>query len=236
MAVRAPDGVGPVYEHPWFVRFVHWTNAVTVSVMVLSGLQIFNAFPSFGSKVPERDLIEAIPDAVALGGWLGGALQWHFTFMWIFVIGGLLYIAAQLVSGHIRTVLFVPGDVPGVWPMVRHYFLFGPKPPMTAQYNALQKLAYTTALLLGGLLMWTGAVMYKPAQLSFLGAPLGGFHNARVVHFVAMCGLVAFVPGHLIMVALHGWDNFRSMFTGWKRHPGYRSAPLMHATEDDTSS
>jgi hypothetical protein len=23
------------------------------------------------------------------------------------------------------------------------------------------------------------------------------------------------------MVALHGWDNFSSMFIGWKRHPGY---------------
>ena len=29
----------PVYEHPWFVRFLHWTNAVAVTVMVLSGLQ-----------------------------------------------------------------------------------------------------------------------------------------------------------------------------------------------------
>jgi thiosulfate reductase cytochrome b subunit len=38
-----------------------------------------------------------------------------------------------------------------------------------------------------------------------------------------MCGLLAFVPGHLIMVALHGWDNFVSIFTGWKRHPEYTS-------------
>ena len=23
------------------------------------------------------------------------------------------------------------------------------------------------------------------------------------------------------LVALHGWDNFASMLTGWKRHPEY---------------
>ena len=234
MAAHHDAGVRPVFEHPWFVRFVHWTNAVAVSVMILSGLQIFSAFPSFGAKLPERDLIEAIPEAVTLGGWLGGALQWHFTFMWLFAIGGGFYVAAQLVSGHVRTVLFVPRDVPGVWPMVRHYFLFGPKPPATAQYNALQKLAYTTALALGGLLLWSGAVMYKPAQLSLLGAPLGGYHNARVVHFLAMCGLVAFIPGHLIMVAIHGWDNFRSILTGWKRHPEYPTAQSMQATDGVT--
>jgi len=29
------------------------------------------------------------------------------------------------------------------------------------------------------------------------------------------------VPGHLVMVALHGWENFVAMLTGWKRDPEY---------------
>jgi thiosulfate reductase cytochrome b subunit len=97
------------------------------------------------------------------------ALQWHFTFMWIFALGGLWYVAAQLVSGHVKTVLFTRRDVSGVWPMARHYFLFGPKPATTGQYNALQKLAYTSAVLLSVLMVWTGAVIYKPAPLSRSG-------------------------------------------------------------------
>jgi thiosulfate reductase cytochrome b subunit len=127
----------PLYEHPWAVRFSHWANAVTVTVLTMSGLQIFSAFPSFGPKIPQENLIEAVPEAVALGGWLGGALQWHFTFMWIFAGSGLLYVVSQITSGHYRTVLFTPRDVRGVWPMARHYFLFGPKPPSTGQYNPL---------------------------------------------------------------------------------------------------
>jgi thiosulfate reductase cytochrome b subunit len=31
------------YRHPWFVRISHWTNAVVLAVMLMSGLQIFNA-------------------------------------------------------------------------------------------------------------------------------------------------------------------------------------------------
>lgn len=216
-----PAASPPIFEHPWAVRFSHWANAITVTVMVMSDLQIFTAFPSFGSKIPQQNLIDEVPKAIALGGWLGGALQWHFTFMWIFAGGGLLYAVSQVVSGHFRTVLFRPRDVPGVWPMARHYFLFGPKPPATGQYNPLQKLAYTSALLFGSLSLLTGLVMYKPVQFSALGWLFGGFHNARIVHFLAMCALLGFIPGHLIMVALHGWDNFASMVTGWKRHPDY---------------
>jgi thiosulfate reductase cytochrome b subunit len=129
---------------------------------------------------------------------------------------GVCYAVGQFVSGHYRTVLFTRRDVPGVWPMARHYFLFGPKPEVTGQYNPLQKLAYTVTIGCGALAMLTGLVLYKPAQLSGLAWMFGGFHWARIWHFASMCGLVLFLPGHLIMVALHGWSNFAAMLTGWK--------------------
>jgi len=71
-----------VYEHPLIVRLCHWVNAVSLFVMAGSGLQIFRAFPSFGAKIPQKDLLDW-PKSLAIGGWLGGALQWHLTFMWI---------------------------------------------------------------------------------------------------------------------------------------------------------
>jgi Ni/Fe-hydrogenase b-type cytochrome subunit len=216
---RGPQS--PVYEHPWAVRFAHWASAISIVVLTMSGLRILAAFPSFGSKVPEHDLVEAVPAAITLGGWLGGALQWHFTFMWVFAGAGVLYVIFEIATGHYRAVLFTPRDINGVWPMARHYFLFGPKPPAEAQYNPLQKLAYTSIVALGGLVLTTGLVMYKPAQLSTLGVIFGGYHGARVIHFLAMCGILAFIPGHLVMVVLHGWDNFSSIVTGWKRHPEY---------------
>jgi Ni/Fe-hydrogenase b-type cytochrome subunit len=216
-----PSLIRAAYEHPFPIRLTHWVNAISLFVMVTSGLRIFRAFPAFGPKIPEKILLE-IPKAITLGGWLGGALQWHFTFMWFFAAGGVLYLSYQLISGHYRTVLFSLKDVSGVWPMARHYFLFGPKPPVTGQYNPLQKLAYTSTIGFGVLSLLTGLVLYKPAQFSALAWLFGGYHLARLWHFAAMCGFLAFIPGHLIMVVLHGWSNFFSMLTGWKREPEYQ--------------
>jgi thiosulfate reductase cytochrome b subunit len=200
-------------DHPSIVRLSHWAGALATTILVLSGLEIFAAFPSFGDKIPQVDLFVP-PGFMRLGGWLGGALPWHFTFAWVFVMSGVVYLAYQIGSGNIRQVLFVPRDIPGVWPMARHYFLFGPKPPQHEVYNPLQKLAYTTVLGLGVLAAVTGAALYKPIQLSWLVAMLGGFRLTRIWHFVAMAGILAFIPGHLVMVALHGWRNFASMWTG----------------------
>jgi len=207
-------------EHPAIVRLCHWLSAISITVLIASGLEVFAAFPSFGDKVPQRDLFTP-PDAVRLGGWLGGALQWHLAFAWIFLASGAAYASYQAATRNYRQVLFSRGDVRGVWPMVRHYFFFGPKPPVTEAYNPLQKHAYTTVIVLGILSVLTGLVIWKPVQFSWLAWPMGGFHLARVWHFIIMWAMLAFVFGHLVMVVLHGWNNFVSMLTGWKKNPEY---------------
>jgi Ni/Fe-hydrogenase b-type cytochrome subunit len=209
-----------VCEHPWAVRFSHWLNVIALLVMVGSGLQIFRAFPSFGSKIPQKDLLHW-PKAFAIGGWLGGGLQWHLTFMWIYLGTGIFYIAYQAFSGNYRQVLFTPRDVGGVWPMIRYYFFFGAKPLETEAYNPLQKLAYTSAIALGILSALTGVAVWKPVQFSWLAWMMGGFHLARLWHFLVMWAILIFLFGHLVMVILHGWNNFVSMLTGYKRDPEY---------------
>lgn len=219
-SARSGEVVQAVYEHPWPVRFSHWVNTAALFVMTGSGLQIFRAFPSFGAKIPQKDLLNW-PKAFAIGGWLGGALQWHLTFMWIYIATGLFYLGYEIFSGNYRQVLFGPKDASGVWPMARHYFFFGAKPAAVETYNPLQKLAYTSAIILGVLSVLTGIVIWKPIQFSWLAWLMGGFHLARVWHFVVMWAIVAFVFGHLVMVVLHGWNNFMSMLTGWKTDPDY---------------
>src|SRR5438309_8800925 len=156
-----------VYEHPLVVRLCHWLNAIALLVMVGSGFQIFRAFPSFGAKIPQKDLLHW-PKAFAIGGWLGGGLQWHMTFLWIYIASGLFYVLYEVFSGNYKQVLFRPKDIPGVWPMVRYYFFFGVKPPAREAYNPLQKLAYTSALILGVLSVVTGIAVWKPVQFSWL--------------------------------------------------------------------
>ena len=203
-------------EHPAAVRVCHWAFALALAVLISSGLEVFAAFPGFGDKIPQSDLFVP-PAAVRLGGWLGGALQWHFTFAWLLALAMLIYFSYQMVSRNAGQVVFAIRDVGGVWPMVRHYFFFAPKPTITQTYNPLQKLAYSVALLLIVISLITGFALYKPVQLSWLVYGLGGFRLTRIWHFASMCGLLGFIPGHLVMVALHGWKNFAGMWTGGKR-------------------
>src|SRR5258708_34696938 len=94
-----------VYEHPLPVRLCHWLNTVSLFVLIGSGLQIFRAFPSFGAKIPQKDLVHW-PKSLALGEWLGGALQWHLTFMWIYIATAVLYLGYELFSRDYRQLLF----------------------------------------------------------------------------------------------------------------------------------
>ena len=105
--------------------------------------------------------------------------------------------------------------------MVRHYFFFGAKPPVREAYNSLQKHAYTSVVVLGVLSVATGLAIWKPIQFSWLAWTMGGFHYARLWHFIIMWAMLVFVFGHLVMVVLHGWNNFISMLTGWKKDPEY---------------
>src|SRR5689334_6631733 len=68
--------------HPVWVRITHWINALAVIVMITSGWQIYNASPLFGF---------VFPPAITLGGWLAGALLWHFAAMWVLAVNGLIY-------------------------------------------------------------------------------------------------------------------------------------------------
>lgn len=200
-------------EHPAVVRLCHWAFALASAVLIGSGLEVLAAFPAFGDKVPQSDRFIP-PSLLRIGGWLGGALQWHLTFAWLLAFAIVIYVTYQIVSRNSRQVLFTARDIDGVWPMVRYYLLRGPKPPLIGIYNPLQKLAYSTALVLIVVSIVTGVALYKPVQLSWLVYGLGGFRLTRIWHFAAMCGLLAFIPGHVFMVVLHGWRSFASMWTG----------------------
>ncbi len=161
-------------------------------------------------------------NSVALFVLIGSGLQiFRASFMWIYTATGLFYLGYQIFSGNYRQVLFLPRDLPGVWPMVKHYFFFGAKPAVKEAYNPLQKHAYTSVFALGVLSVLTGLAIWKPVQFSWLAYLMGGFHWARVWHFAIMWAILLFVFGHLVMVILHGWSNFVSMLSGWKKDPEY---------------
>src|SRR5436305_6808126 len=90
--------------HPLWVRVTHWVNAFAMVVMIGSGWEIYNASPLFGFTFPR---------SITLGGWLAGALLWHFAAMWLLAVNGLVYIALGLLTGRFRRKFLPvrPGEV-----------------------------------------------------------------------------------------------------------------------------
>jgi thiosulfate reductase cytochrome b subunit len=189
--------------HPLLVRITHWVNALAILVMVMSGWKIYNASPIFGFSFPED---------ITLGGWLGGALQWHFAAMWLLALNGLIYLAYGIASGHLLRRMFpvspraMFGDVlAALRGKLGHADL--------SVYNAAQKAAYLGAIELAIGLVLSGLAIWKPVQFYALASLMGDYDGARLLHFFCMAGIVLFVVVHVLMVVLVP-KTFLMMITG----------------------
>ena len=200
------SGDSHVKVHPLIVRMTHWVNAFAILIMVLSGWQIYNASPLFGF---------AFPYGLTLGGWLAGALQWHFAAMWLLAANGLVYLGYGVLSGHFRRKLLPvsPGALlHDVGQALRGKLAHD---DLTV-YNAAQRAAYLGAIALAVVLVLSGLVIWKPVQFHALGMLMGDYEGARYFHFFAMALLVLFVLVHVLMVVLVP-RTFATMITGRAR-------------------
>jgi thiosulfate reductase cytochrome b subunit len=71
-----------------------------------------------------------------------------------------------------------------------------------AAYNAVQKALYLGVLLAGIVIVASGLAIWKPVQLWWLTALLGGYESARLVHFLAMAAIVGFLVIHVVLALL----------------------------------
>jgi thiosulfate reductase cytochrome b subunit len=179
--------------HPLWLRVTHWLNAFAALIMMFSGWRIYDASPVFAGFV--------IPPSITLGGWLGGALQWHFAAMWLLVGNGLVYLALNLASGRFATKFF-PLSPRGVLKDLVAALQGRLDHGDLRQYNAVQKLAYLVVIVDLIVLVLSGLAIWKSVQFPLLRELMGGYDNARIVHFCAMSVMAAFVVVHVAMVAL----------------------------------
>jgi len=178
--------------HPFWLRLTHWVNALAVLVMVTSGWRIYNASPLFDFR---------FANDITLGGWLAGAIQWHFAAMWLLVANGVVYLLLNVASGRLWRKLL---------PVSPRTFYADLKAAVRGRlshadprrYNSVQRAAYLFVILDILLIVLSGLVLWKSVQFPLLRTLLGGYETARYLHFFAMAGLVGFVTVHVAMVAL----------------------------------
>ncbi len=178
--------------HPRWLRVTHWLNAVAVVILTLSGWRIYNASPLFGLR---------FADDITLGGWLAGALQWHFAAMWLLAANGLVYLLLNVGSGRLWKKFF-PLSPRTLLADLRAALRGRLSHADPTRYNSVQRAAYLFVMVDSVLLVLSGLVLWKSVQFPLLRELLGGYEAARRVHFFAMAALVGFVALHVTMVAL----------------------------------
>jgi thiosulfate reductase cytochrome b subunit len=208
-------------EQPLVIRVTHWLHVPLLVGMAGSGLQILAAYPFLGARGRNFAFYpfqgETPPEWLRLGAWLAGARSLHFGLGWFFVLNGVVYLAYLFASGEFRERLFSPRrDASSAYRTALHYLRLAPPPAASGLYNGLQRLAYTTALLLGALLVLSGLAIWKPVQLAVLTASFGGYDGARAVHLGALAAIALFTLGHVILALSHP-RTFRAILTGGEK-------------------
>jgi thiosulfate reductase cytochrome b subunit len=230
-------------KHPLAIRWMHWVNFPVLFTMVWSGLLIYwndsdNSYqhPHAVYRVGVRSLtlVRLFPPwfwkAIHAPYRVTEGLGYHFFFMWLFAINGILYVTYLLISGEWR--LLVPGrrsikDAIQVTLVDLH--LRKGLPPQK-KYNGAQRIAYSAVILMGLGSLVTGLSIYKPTQVHWITSLLGGYEMARWEHFWLTMGFCAFFVVHVVQVVLAGWNNFRSMVSG------YEIVPTAKATFEEERS
>jgi thiosulfate reductase cytochrome b subunit len=190
--------------HPLPIRIMHWTNAVTMIIMIGSGWKIYNDEVLFGWL--------HFPEAATIGKWAQHGLQWHFAGMWILAINGLCYLSYGLVTGRFRRML-LPIRASELIATIKDALRFHLSHDDPTKYNTVQKLLYVGVILVGILTVISGLAIWKPVQFSELLVLFGNFQNARLVHFLCMTAIVGFVTVH-VALALLVPHTLVAMFTG----------------------
>jgi thiosulfate reductase cytochrome b subunit len=194
----------PRRVHPLPVRIMHWVNVVAIFIMIGSGWKIYN-----------DDIIFSFlrfPDSVVIGKWAQYGLQWHFFGMWIFMLNGIAYFCYGIASGRFWRKLF-PISPREVFVTIGEALRFCLSHDDLTHYNAVQKVLYLGVMLVGVSIVISGLSLWKPVQFSELANLFGSFQNIRLVHFLCMSAIVAFIVVH-VTLALLVPQSLLAMLTG----------------------
>ncbi len=207
-------------KHPLAIRWAHWINFPVLTIMIWSGLLIYWANDVYAVRIGGKKIFHFFPDSFYkffdVPQRLSEGMAYHFLFMWFFTINGFLYVLYTAISGEWRQLLPNRHSFKEAWLVVLHDLHIRKMLPPQNKYNAAQRIAYTSIIVMGFGSLVTGLAIYKPVQLHRLTWLCGGYNLARIEHFILTIGYVLFFLIHILQVIIAGWNNFRSVISGFE--------------------
>ncbi|WP_224746325.1 cytochrome b/b6 domain-containing protein [Mucilaginibacter glaciei] len=207
-------------KHSLLMRWTHWVNFPLLTIMIWSGMLIYWSNDVYTLTIFGHQFFRFFPDwfnnFFNIPGRLAEGMAFHFLFMWFFALNGLIYVLYTIISGSWRELLPQRKSFKEAWLVLLHDLHIRKMAPPQNKYNAAQRIAYTAIIVMGFGSLITGLAIYKPVQFSTITWLCGGYHLARIAHFVLTIGYVFFFLIHVFQVVLAGWNNFRSVISGFE--------------------
>jgi thiosulfate reductase cytochrome b subunit len=207
-------------KHSLAMRWTHWINFPVLAIMIWSGMLIYWANDAYSLNIFGYTLFHFFPDSVFtflhIPYRLAEGMAFHFLFMWFFTLNGIFYILYTIFSGEWRDLVPQKHSFRDAWLVLLHDLHIRKTIPPQNKYNAAQRIAYTAIIITGIGSVLTGLAVYKPAQFYWLCWILGGYNFARFLHFALTIGYLLFFIIHIVQVFIAGWNNFRSVISGFE--------------------
>lgn len=183
-ATPAKRPKSPIPSQALLAKIFHWTNLISLFVMLFSGLQIYNANPVFGGRGAWH-----FPGFLTLGGWLGGGRNWHFAAMWFYALNLLWYGLYILISRRWQKRFASGSDMKAL------------RVSQNAKRKnyALHRLVYTAILPVLVLSIVSGLAMYKPASFHGLTSLFINWQTLRTIHFATVPIVIVFTLIHSLL-------------------------------------
>lgn len=215
-------------KHPAAIRWFHWINFPLIAIMIWSGMLIYWANDVYRIGLGKFTLFHFFPDTfyngLNIGHRLAEGMAWHFLFMWLFAINGLAYVIYTAVSGEWRYLVPNRNTLREAIQVTLYDLHLSKVHPPRRKFNGAQQIAYTSIILMGFGSLVTGLAIFKSVQFAWLTTLLGGYQAARIEHFLLTVGYVLFFLVHIAQVIKTGWNNMRSMITGYEVVPAEEAA------------
>lgn len=214
-------------KHPLAIRWMHWINFPVLFTMIISGIWIYwndtdnayqHAHKVYRIGLGKLTLFRLFPDwfytRLHIPYHVTQGLGYHFFFMWIFGLNGILYVGYLAVSGEWRLMIPQRSSLRDAIQVTLVDLHLRKGLPKQTKYNGAQRIAYTSVIFMGAGMLITGLAIYKPTSAHWLTSLLGGYEMARWLHFWLTISFVGFFFIHVFQVVMAGWNNFRSMISG----------------------
>lgn len=207
-------------KHSLAMRWTHWVNFPVLTIMIWSGMLIYWANDAYSVTIFDYTFYHFFPDSVFtffhIPYRLAEGMAFHFLFMWFFTLNGIFYVLYTIFSGEWRNLIPQKKSFKEAWLVLLHDLHIRKTAPPQDKYNAAQRIAYTAIIVMGFGSVLTGLAIYKPVQFYWLCWFFGGYNFARILHFVLTIGYLFFFIIHIVQVIIAGWNNFRSVISGFE--------------------